>query len=67
MKPIWFFVGILLMILGVLIFVTGIILYISPPERQPVLGELHPDIWWGALMTIAGTIFLLANRKKTVA
>jgi len=67
MKPIWYFVGILLLVVGTLIGVTGIVQYFAPPERQPVLAELHTNMWWGAVMVLAGLVFLLANRRKTVA
>jgi hypothetical protein len=66
MKPIWYFVGLLLLIVGGLIGVTGIYQYIWPPNQAPVLGELHANIWWGGFMVVAGLVFLLANRKKTV-
>jgi hypothetical protein len=66
MKPIWYFVGILLAVVGGLIGVTGIVQYFIPPEHQPVLAEVHANMWWGAVMVASGLIFLLANRKKTV-
>jgi len=66
MKPIWYFVGLLLLIMGAIILVAGVYTLINPPASPPVLGSLHPDLWWGALMMVAGVIFLLANRKKTV-
>jgi hypothetical protein len=66
MKPIWFFVGILLLLIGLIIGMTGIYQYSTPPEHQPVLADLHTSIWWGGIMIVAGLVFLLANRKKTV-
>lgn len=67
MKPIWYFVGILLVVMGGIIGITGIVQYFVPPEQQPVLGGLHANVWWGGVMAAAGCIFLLANRRKTVA
>ena len=65
MKPIWYFVGLILLIIGVLITVTGIYLIFNPPAVQTVLGETHPDIWWGAMMTIFGLGMYLKTRKST--
>ena len=66
MKPIWYFVGILLLTLGAIILLTGAYSLAYPPEHQKVLASYHPALWWGGIMTIAGLIFFLANRKKTV-
>jgi hypothetical protein len=66
MKPIWYFVGLLLLGMGAIITVSGLYALANPPAQQTVLGYLHPDIWWGGIMLVAGTIFLLTNRKKIV-
>jgi hypothetical protein len=66
MKPIWFFVGILLSVMGAIITVSGVASFMSPPEHAKVLGHLHADLWWGLVMTIAGALFLLMNKNKTV-
>lgn len=54
---IWTWVGLILLVYGILIVSAGIY-YISHPQPQ-VLAELNPSLWWGALMTVAGIIFLL--------
>ena len=53
--PVWFFVGVLLLIYGVLITATGIIEFSNPPAT--VLSNLHPAIWWGAILTVIGAIY----------
>lgn len=53
--PVWFFVGVLLLIYGVLITATGIIEFSNPPAT--VLANLHPAIWWGAILTVIGAIY----------
>ena len=63
MKPIWYFVGLILSVIGLIILLTGIYLLVSPSQSKPVLGELHPDIWWGAIMLIVGVFFILRNRN----
>lgn len=66
MKPIWYFVGLLLLIMGAIITMSGIYDVLNPPAQQKVLGNTFPALWWGLIMTAGGVVFLLANRKKTV-
>jgi uncharacterized membrane protein len=66
MKPIWYFVGLILSVIGFIILLTGIYLVISPSPSKPVLGELHPDIWWGAIMVVVGVVFILKNRNVRI-
>ena len=54
--PVWFFVGVILLIYGVLILAAGIYHLSDPPST--VLGNLHPEIWWGALLTIIGGVYV---------
>jgi hypothetical protein len=65
MKPIWYFVGLILMVMGGVILLTGLYsLFVRPLGPPKVLGSLHPDIWWGAVMTLAGVVFFLVGRKS---
>lgn len=66
MKPIWFFVGMILLVIGGIIFFNGIYLLFNPPVNPTVLSTIHPDIWWGALMVLFGGSMLLVTRKQTV-
>lgn len=66
MKPIWHFVGLLMVIVGIIILGSGIYYLSSPPKDPIVLHELHPDIWWGAIMTVFGIILLWINKGVTV-
>ncbi len=60
---IWLFIGALLLIYGVLILGSGIYDYLNPPAVQKiVLAELHAPIWWGALLTVMGLIYVIAFR-----
>ncbi len=54
---IWLFIGSLLLIYGILILGSGIYDYYNPPERQTVLGNLHPQIWWGAVLLVMGSFY----------
>lgn len=60
--PIWFFVGIIMLIYGILICVTGITEISNPPKT--VLANLHAPIWWGAVLTIFGGTFTYLFRPK---
>jgi len=56
MIPVWFFVGVILLIYGVIILATGIYEISHPPGTK--LANLHPAIWWGALLTIVGAVYV---------
>ncbi len=54
---IWFFIGISLTVNGALILGAGLYELVYPPSNPPVLFELHPSIWWGALLLVIGLIY----------
>ena len=54
--PVWFFVGLLLLIYGVLILITGLSQWLNPPADVK-LTELHAPVWWGALLIILGGVY----------
>ena len=56
MVPVWFFVGVILLIYGIIILCTGIYEYSSPPPT--VLAKTHPAVWWGALLTAIGGLYV---------
>jgi hypothetical protein len=56
MIPVWFFVGVILLIYGVLILATGLYEFSQPPAT--VLAYLHPAVWWGALLTLVGGVYV---------
>ncbi len=66
MKPIWYFIGLILLILGSIITLTGIVGFFNPPDYPKILAHLHADIWWGALMLIFGLVFYLRFRNEQV-
>ncbi len=63
MKPIWYFVGMILLAMGFVVLLSGLYSLLFPARTHTVLAELHSDIWWGAIMIIAGGIFFFLNRK----
>lgn len=66
MKPIWYFVGLILISMGGIILLTGIYLVFEPSDYKTVLSETHPNIWWGLVMLVFGLIMYLKTRKQTV-
>lgn len=66
MKPIWYFVGLILFLVGLVLIVTGVYNYYNPAQSGTVLEYLHPDIWWGGIMTITGFVFVFFTRNSTV-
>lgn len=60
--PVWFFVGVLLLVYGVLIFISGLVEWPHPPDT--VLSQLHAPVWWGALMIVLGGGYCLFFRPK---
>jgi len=51
--PIWFFVGVILLVYGVLVIVGGTL----EQTRPTVLAETRPALWWGAIMGLFGAVF----------
>ncbi len=66
MKPIWYFVGLILTVMGLILVITGIISVFNPPANPKVLSDIHPDIWWGALMVIIGLIYVIKNKNVKI-
>jgi len=66
MKPIWYFVGLILLVMGAVILVTGVYDLVRHVESNKVLSRLHAAVWWGGLMTAFGLLFVLLNRKASV-
>jgi len=66
MKPIWYFVGLILIIMGAIICISGLMNLVSPAGHVSILHEMHPSIWWGGIMVVVGIIYLIYNKNKTV-
>jgi hypothetical protein len=61
--PIWFFIGVLLVIYGAMILGYGIFEMATgsyPPLVQ--LTELHTPIWWGASLLALGLLYVVKFR-----
>ena len=62
MIPVWFFVGVILLIYGIIILGEGIYEFSSPPPT--VLANTHPALWWGALLVVIGGIYVYAYMPR---
>ena len=60
--PVWFFVGLLLLVYGALILASGIAEWRDPPPT--VLANLHAPVWWGGLMVVLGAAYTNAFRPR---
>jgi hypothetical protein len=58
--PVWFFIGVQLLIYGILIFLSGLTELSHPPDT--VLSNLHAPVWWGALLAAIGGIYVYLFR-----
>jgi heme/copper-type cytochrome/quinol oxidase subunit 3 len=58
--PIWFFIGVMLLIYGVLIVGYGFFELATgcyPPAVE--LTSLHTPIWWGGILLITGLLYVV--------
>ena len=55
--PVWFFVGVLLLVYGILILASGLAEWSHPPNT--VLVEKHAPVWWGGLLLVLGAAYCI--------
>jgi hypothetical protein len=63
---IWTWVGMVLAVYGVIVTGMGVS-YVIAPETATATAQYNPSLWWGALMTLAGVIFLGLGRRERKA
>lgn len=63
MIPVWFWIGIMMIVYGVLISGAGIYYLISPPQNYAAKWT-NPNLWWGLFMLVVGFVFLFLGRNK---
>jgi hypothetical protein len=61
MLPVWFWVGIVLIVYGIIIIGCGIYYLFHPSNTA--LSHLHPSLWWGGIMFGGGIILLLIGKR----
>jgi len=55
-----------LFLTGIVVVIAGIATYGAPQSQTTAVAGLHTAIWWGALMVIAGGIYIFTNRNSTI-
>jgi hypothetical protein len=61
---IWFFIGLSLLGNGLLILGAGLYELVHLPLEPVVLFSLHANVWWGALLVLAGAVYCLHFRPR---
>ena len=64
--PIWFFIGVLVLIYGIIILGWGLFTGGDTGGRVVALAYLRTDLWMGGFMTLAGAFYAIkfAPRRK---
>ena len=61
--PIWFFIGLLLLIYGAMIFGYGVFEWTTGSYAPGVqLTNLHTPVWWGAVLAALGLLYTVKFR-----
>ncbi len=63
MKPMWYFVGWVMMIIGGLVLAAGVYYFFFPIHLDIALRGMHISIWWGAILIAGGFLLTFFNRK----
>ncbi len=67
MKPIWYLVGWVLIVIGVLVLSAGVYYLFVPANYHIELPGMHMSIWWGLVMIAGGILLAFFNRKPVDA
>jgi hypothetical protein len=59
--PIWFFIGLLVIVYGFMVMGAGMWALFFPPAHAVALENLHADLWWSALMVVVGGFLVGMN------
>lgn len=66
MRPIWYFVGWVLLAIGLVVLAAGIYnLFLAVPEAS-MFDHLYPDLWWGGVLIIVGSLYLYINKDVRI-
>ena len=61
--PIWFFIGVLLLVYGGMICGYGIYEWVSSSYPTDVqLTNLHTPVWWGGVLLLIGVLYSVKFR-----
>ncbi len=63
--PIWFFIGVLLVVYGFMILGYGIFEWVTASYPIGVqLTNLHTPVWWGAMLAALGIFYTVKFRPR---
>jgi len=62
MRPIWYFVGWILISIGGIVILSGIYNLFFELPNTSVMEGLHPNLWWGTILLIVGIIYAWKNK-----
>jgi len=60
--PIWFFIGLTLLVYGVVIFLYGLASWSDKDKLAMAMSHVHADVWWGAGMAVLGAFYTVRFR-----
>jgi hypothetical protein len=61
--PIWFFIGLLLLVYGFMILGAGLFEWSTATYPLGVeLNELHAPVWWGGVLFLLGLFYVVRFR-----
>jgi hypothetical protein len=63
MKPIWYFVGWILLIIGFIVVCAGIYYLYMPVHHIVRSVGMRANIWWGVVLMLAGAVLVYFNKK----
>lgn len=55
--PIWFFIGLMLLIYGVMVLSYGVYEMVTCNFANVQLANLHTPVWWGGLLLVIGLMY----------
>lgn len=65
--PIWFFIGVLLLVYGGLITTYGLYEVVTGQLADVALKELHAPVWWGGVLALLGLFYVVKFRPGRAA
>ena len=66
--PIWFFIGVLLVVYGAMILGAGVVEWTGASYPAGVeLNQLHAPVWWGGLLEALGLFYVIKFRPGKAA
>jgi hypothetical protein len=60
--PIWFFIGVLLVVYGAMIVGYGLFELATGTLANVQLANLHTPVWWGGILLLVGLAYIVKFR-----